>query len=123
MLIVRITIIESFVDLVAVFSLLYSLVQALQPYATPILSCLAWFVLVLIGWSIITAVRDGITEVKHLHRIPCARCQYFTGDYHLKCTVHPTWALSEAAINCSDYRLQRDPFTPLTDAGDVQSQS
>ncbi|WP_337906916.1 hypothetical protein [Iningainema tapete] len=47
--------------------------------------------------------RYGIATVKRLHQIKCADCQFFTGDYHLKCTVHPSFALTEEAINCSDF--------------------
>jgi hypothetical protein len=43
-----------------------------------------------------------------MHQIPCANCQFFTGDYHLKCPIHPAIALSEAAIGCPDYRSQSD---------------
>lgn len=35
--------------------------------------------------------------------MPCSRCAFFTGSYHLKCTVHPCKALSEEAIGCLDY--------------------
>lgn len=47
----------------------------------------------------------GFGKAREMHRIPCADCQYFTGDYTLKCTVHPSTALSEDAINCPDYAL------------------
>jgi hypothetical protein len=42
--------------------------------------------------------------VKKLHQIPCHRCVFFTGDYHLKCPVHPYKALNEEAIDCMDFR-------------------
>jgi hypothetical protein len=38
-----------------------------------------------------------------MHQIPCAQCQYFSGNYLLKCPVHPQQALSEAAIGCPDF--------------------
>jgi hypothetical protein len=38
-----------------------------------------------------------------LHQIPCPDCMYFTGDYRLKCPVHPIEALSEEALNCKDF--------------------
>jgi RNA polymerase subunit RPABC4/transcription elongation factor Spt4 len=38
-----------------------------------------------------------------MHQIPCANCQFFTRDYHLKCTVHPAQALTEEAIGCGDF--------------------
>jgi hypothetical protein len=42
--------------------------------------------------------------LKRLHQIPCDRCIFFTGEYNLKCTVHPSKALNEEAIGCSDYQ-------------------
>ncbi|MEP0748961.1 hypothetical protein [Coleofasciculus sp. FACHB-125] len=39
-----------------------------------------------------------------MHSVPCTNCRYFTGDYRLKCTVQPSIAQTEEAINCSDYR-------------------
>lgn len=53
------------------------------------------------------ALRDGVEYLKKLHRIPCDRCQYYTGPHYLKCPVHPMMALSEEAINCRD-------FAPIT---------
>jgi hypothetical protein len=43
-------------------------------------------------------------HLKRLHQIPCDRCVFFTGEYNLKCTVHPSKALNEDAIGCIDYR-------------------
>jgi hypothetical protein len=53
--------------------------------------------------AICAAVQDGIVRLKRLHQIPCTHCAFFTGDYRLKCTVHPCKALSEEAIDCLDY--------------------
>jgi hypothetical protein len=54
-------------------------------------------------WSLQRAFREGIIHLKRLHSIPCSRCAYFTGDYRLKCTVHPIIALTEEALECGDY--------------------
>ncbi len=43
-------------------------------------------------------------QLQKLHQIPCDRCVFFTGEYNLKCTVHPSRALKEDAIDCVDYR-------------------
>jgi len=48
-------------------------------------------------------MRDTVAQTRQMHRIPCAGCQFFTSDYHLKCTVHPSLALTEDAIDCMDY--------------------
>jgi hypothetical protein len=61
------------------------------------------------------AVRDGFSRLRRLHQIPCSHCAFFTGDYRLKCTVHPCSALSEDAIDCLDYE-------PLTRSQPQRSQ-
>jgi hypothetical protein len=44
-----------------------------------------------------------MARLRRLHQVPCSRCAFYTGDYRLKCTVHPCKALSEEAIACLDY--------------------
>lgn len=65
----------------------------------------AWAFIALLCWSAWNTCRHGIQQLKRLHGIPCSRCMYFTGDYRLKCTVHPYTALSEDALNCGDFDL------------------
>lgn len=93
---------------IAVFQLLYFLshwlVQVIQPVLVPLCFLFAWSLVLLTLWSVGTAIRDGVAEAKRMHQIPCAGCQFFTGDYHLKCAVRPAIALSEEAINCTDYQ-------------------
>ena len=48
-------------------------------------------------------VKQGWQHLRQLHQVPCSRCVYFTRDYHLKCTVNPTQALTEEAIGCKDF--------------------
>jgi hypothetical protein len=66
-------------------------------------------------WALWSALREGWSNLRKLHQIPCSRCAFFTGDYHLKCTVHPCKALSEEAINCLDYESISTPrpYAPL----------
>lgn len=85
------------------FPLIYSLIQALQPILVPLCFLTAWTLVVLVFWNISMAARDAIACAKQMHEIPCDNCQFFTGDYRLKCTVHPTYALTEEAINCLDF--------------------
>jgi hypothetical protein len=64
---------------------------------------LIWVVLVAFFLAVCYAVQDGVVRLRRLHQVPCSRCVFFTGNYHLKCTVHPCKALSEDAIDCLDY--------------------
>lgn len=85
------------------FQLLYYLVHAIQPILVPLCFVAAWGFMALTAWSIWTSIRDSVQKTRQMHQIPCSGCQYFTKDYHLKCTVHPHRALSEEAIGCPDF--------------------
>jgi hypothetical protein len=63
----------------------------------------AWALVILSVWSFWAAMRDVVARSRQMHQIPCANCQFFTKDYHLKCTVHPSIALTEDAIDCPDF--------------------
>ena len=75
----------------------------LQPYLTPICILVAWGLVILVVWQLVTAVRDGVNQVQPLHQIPCAACRFFTNSHHLKCPVNPTMAMTQAAIGCGDF--------------------
>ncbi len=85
------------------FPLLYPFVHALQPLLVPICLVAAWAIVVLTVWSLVASIKETADRTRQLHQIPCSQCQYFTSSYHLKCTVHPTKALTEEAIHCADY--------------------
>lgn len=70
----------------------------------PIQLIVAWGITILLISSVIRGIRDAVKYANRLHRVPCANCQFFTGNYTLKCTIHPTIAMSESAIDCPDYR-------------------
>lgn len=54
-------------------------------------------------WSLCVSLRQGWTNLQQLHQMPCDRCVFFTGEYHVKCALHPYKALSVEAINCLEY--------------------
>ena len=84
--------------------LLWQLRQGGQPFLVPVCFVLAWTVLGLGLWHGWVALRNGVAQARQMHRIPCAGCRYFSGEYVLKCPVHPQSALSEAAIGCPDFK-------------------
>ncbi|MBP5975064.1 hypothetical protein HW132_20560 [Brasilonema sp. CT11] len=63
------------------------------------------WVSMLIGFacSVVLAFKQGAAQVKRMHQIPCHRCDFFTNDHRLKCTVNPMIAWSEEAITCRDF--------------------
>lgn len=64
--------------------------------------------------SFLRTLRQGILYLKRLHEIPCHSCTYFTNNYCLKCTVHPSRALTEEAIACADYEPATTATTPCS---------
>ena len=85
-------------------------IHIIQPLLVPICFVCAWAFVLAIAWSLWSAVRDGVSTSKRLHQIPCSGCQYFTNDYRLKCTIRPSVANTEAAIDCLDYQPKTNPF-------------
>jgi hypothetical protein len=90
-----------------VLQLLQPIIRAIEPFLVPICFVSAWAIVALVFWSIWRAIWDTAARARQLHQIPCAECQFFTKDYHLKCTVHPSMALTEQAIGCPDYQLKK----------------
>jgi hypothetical protein len=93
-----------------VFKLISFLIHGIQPLLVPICFVVAWTVIILVVLSLWSAARDSVTTAKQMHQIPCAGCQYFTDNYRLKCTVRPSIANTEEAINCSDYQPKTNPY-------------
>nr|WP_017297750.1 hypothetical protein [Nodosilinea nodulosa] len=79
------------------------LINLLQLVLTPLCFALAWALVGMTLWHMVTAVRDGVNRAKVMHKIPCSDCRYFTNNHRLKCPIHPTVALSESAIGCADF--------------------
>ncbi|MGF1482544.1 MAG: hypothetical protein ACFB4I_24215 [Cyanophyceae cyanobacterium] len=96
-------------------SLLYHLVQIFQPVLVPLCFLVAWVFIALLGWTLLSAVRDAIARAKTMHEVPCTNCQFFTNSHHLKCTVRPAIANTEQAINCTDYFAKERPFATVTE--------
>lgn len=91
-----------FLQLVQV--IVYKFIQLIQPLLVPICFVVAWMVVLMGLWSLWAAVRDSVQRARRMHQIPCSECRYFSGNYLLKCPVHPHDALSEAAIGCRDFK-------------------
>jgi hypothetical protein len=93
-----------------VLELISFLINGIQPFIVPICFVSAWAIIILCAWSLWTAARDSVTTAKQMHQIPCTGCQFFTEDYRLKCTVRPSIANTEEAINCRDYQAKTNPY-------------
>jgi hypothetical protein len=93
-----------------VLELLNFLISTIQMFLVPICFVTAWTVIILVISSLWTAARDSVSTAKQMHQIPCSGCQFFTDDYRLKCTVHPSIANTEDAIHCMDYQAKTNPM-------------
>ncbi|QLE42335.1 hypothetical protein FD723_19165 [Nostoc sp. C052] len=92
------------------FKLIFFLINGIQPLLVPICFVVAWTVIILLVLSLCAAARDSLTTAKQMHQIPCTGCQFFTDNYRLKCTVRPSIANTEEAIDCSDYQPKTNPY-------------
>ncbi|MEH1769975.1 hypothetical protein [Nostoc sp.] len=92
------------------FKLIFFLINGIQPLLVPICFIVAWTVIILVVLSLWSAARDSLTTAKQMHQIPCTGCQFFTDNYRLKCTVRPSIANTEEAIDCSDYQPKTNPY-------------
>ena len=68
--------------------------------------CVGFWIVVIgsISYRLTLIFQVGVKNLQKLHQIPCSNCAYFTGDYRLKCPLHPMTALSEDAIACRDFQ-------------------
>ena len=74
----------------------------------PVFVLLAWLLSGLMISTVIHAIVDVVKRSQTMHSIPCHSCRYCTRSYYLKCTVHPSIAFSESAINCLDFNPDDD---------------
>jgi len=65
-----------------------------------------WLVLLFFFTALFLAIAEAWVLLRKVHRIPCSRCVFCTGDYRLKCAVHPARAFSEEAIDCRDFERE-----------------
>lgn len=76
--------------------------------------------LILIGFVIFSAIAISIHVLmlkriqqtvldfnKCRSKVPCRGCRYFSHNNYLRCSVHPTTAMTEEAIDCQDYDPNR----------------
>lgn len=69
--------------------------------------CFWVFMMAIFSLSVIKASKEAAINLKKLHEIPCYRCDFYTRDHRLKCTVHPLTACSEEALGCLDFEPKR----------------
>jgi hypothetical protein len=93
-----------------VLEIISFIIHGIEPFIVPLCFVTAWGVIILLAWSLWTATRDSVKTAQQMHKIPCPNCQFFTNNYRLKCTVHPSIANTEEAISCCDYQPKTNPY-------------
>lgn len=83
------------------------LLDQVNPYLQPIYFVIAWVFLGILISTLIVSLRDIKKRGEIMHQIPCSRCQYFTNNHRLKCTLQPLIANTELAIDCGDFTLKK----------------
>lgn len=84
-----------------------AILQLFRLYLVPICFLATWWLIAFSLVSLYRTYKNGIRQIQQLHSIPCSRCEFFTNDHRLKCTVHPDTANSDVAINCPDFCPRR----------------
>lgn len=87
-----------------IWLLLAKLIVGIRPVLPIVCALIAWGFVAIVAWNLFHTARHSIAAVRKLHRIPCDRCRYASYDYRLKCSLHPSEAFSEQAIQCQDLR-------------------
>jgi hypothetical protein len=90
--------------------LIFFVIRGIQTFLVPICFVSAWAIVILCAWSLWAAARDSVATAKQMHQIPCTNCQFFTDNYRLKCTVRPSIANTEEAIDCTDFQPKTNPY-------------
>ena len=62
------------------------------------------------AWAIAVAMsgmpkppRQRKLSLKVYSKIPCRNCQFYSNNPYVRCAIRPTDAMTEQAIDCSDY--------------------
>ena len=78
-----------------------------QPYEGRLLATVGFMLVWAVAVFTISNARKKRSRTgrasNRLKQVPCRNCQFYSDNNYLKCAIHPTVALTEQAINCSDY--------------------
>ena len=86
---------------------LSTLLQVLPPLYKVIFMVCMTIGIFRFAWGTWKNLKKDWIHLQRLHQIPCSRCDFFTGEYNLKCAVHPDKAFSEQAIGCMDFQPKK----------------
>lgn len=75
---------------------------------------LLWMLVLYVGsWTLLQVIQRFIAIfmtkktrslfVFSFFQSPCRKCQFFNENNYLNCALHPSVALTNQAVNCSDY--------------------
>ena len=79
-------------------------IQTIKPVLIPVCFIITWLFIISLLATLLSSIRQTLARAKQMHQIPCYNCKFFTNDHRLKCTVNPSFANTERAIDCFDYQ-------------------
>ena len=75
--------------------------------ALPLAFVMGWgVVFFILSKSWMVARHELTSNLKRFHKVPCSNCKFFSANPYLKCAVNPSVALTEQAVDCSEYSPQ-----------------
>jgi hypothetical protein len=77
-------------------------------FLIPVCLIAVWTIVAFPFFREIAKTKSTGTNFLRMSRIPCRNCRFFSRSSYLKCAVHPTTAMTEDAVNCSDYCSNRN---------------
>lgn len=69
----------------------------------PIWGAIVWLLLLGTASEAWKLLRYNATTLKQGQRVPCKNCQFFSSNFYLKCAVRPSDALTDRAVDCTDF--------------------
>lgn len=91
----------------------------IRPAVPTVCFLFLWSTVALTVWSFFKNIRSGVANIKRMHQIPCTKCAYANNSHYLKCSVQPSIAFSEAAIDCQDFECKPCVYTQQSRPADL----
>ncbi len=60
-------------------------------------------ILILMLPDVWQAARTSVITLNRCHQIPCRNCRFFIDNRYLRCTVQPSFVLTQQAVDCADF--------------------
>jgi hypothetical protein len=69
----------------------------------PLWGAIVWLLLLCTASETWKLLRSNANTAKQGQRVPCKNCRFFSSNFYLKCAVRPGDALTDRAVDCTDF--------------------